>query len=150
MTPTGSLPNLTWTSGGADLLSGFDHYIVYRDGVAVGTPTTPTFLDASLATLGPHLYVVRAVDVAGNVSVASPPRTVIYDTQPPPTPTNLTVPTPTNAPGAHLDASNDDSTGGSGVVGYHVYRDGQLIATASAPTYADGSLIGAPARTRTG
>ncbi len=140
VTPTGSLPNLTWTSGGADLLSGFDHYVVYRDGVAVGTPTTPTFLDASLATLGPHLYVVRAVDVAGNVSVASPPRTVIYDTEPPPIPTNLNVPTPTNAPVLTWTASNDDSTGGSGVVGYHVYRDGQLIATASAPTYADGSL----------
>ena len=37
-TPTRSLPNLTWTSGGIDLLSGFDHYVVFRDGVAVGTP----------------------------------------------------------------------------------------------------------------
>src|SRR3978361_1351204 len=67
-TPTGSLPNLTWTSGGADALSGFDHYVVYRDGIAIGTPTTPTFLDAALTTLGPHLYVVRSVDIAGNVS----------------------------------------------------------------------------------
>ncbi len=139
-TPTGSLPNLTWTSGGSDVLSGFDHYVVFRDGVAVGTPTTPTFVDATLATLGPHLYVVRAVDVAGNVSASSPPRTVIYDTQPPPTPTDLTVPTPTNAPVLSWTASNDDSTGGSGVVGYHVYRDGQLIATPSSPTYADASL----------
>jgi fibronectin type 3 domain-containing protein len=139
-TPTGSLPNLTWTSGGIDLLSGFDHYVVFRDGIAVGTPTTPTFLDASLATLGPHLYVVRAVDVAGNMSGSSPSRTVIYDTQPPPTPTDLSVPTPTNAPVLSWTASNDDSTGGSGVIGYHVYRDGQLIATPSAPTYADGSL----------
>ena len=139
-TPTGSLPNLTWTSGGADLLSGFDHYVVFRDGVAVGAPTTPAFLDASLATLGPHLYVVRAVDVAGNMSASSPARTVVYDTQPPPTAGDLTVPTPTNAPVLTWTASNDDSTGGSGVVGYHVYRDGQLIATPSAPTYADVSL----------
>jgi fibronectin type 3 domain-containing protein len=139
-TPTRSLPNLTWTSGGIDLLSGFDHYVVFRDGVAVGTPTTPTFLDATLATLGPHLYVIRAVDVAGNVSGSSPARTVIYDTQPPPTPTDLVVPTPTNAPVLTWTASNDDSTGGSGVVGYHVFRDGQLIATPSSPTYADASL----------
>ena len=64
-TPTGVLPSLVWASGGADALSGFDHYVVYRDGVAVGTPTSPAFVDADLATLGPHLYVIRAVDAAG-------------------------------------------------------------------------------------
>lgn len=72
-TPTGVLPSLVWASGGADALSGFDHYIVYRDGVAVGTPTSPAFVDADLATLGPHLYVIRAVDAAGNISVRPPP-----------------------------------------------------------------------------
>ena len=50
------------------------------------------------------------------------------------------MPTPTNAPVLTWTASNDDGTGGSGVVGYHVFRDGQLIATPSSPTYADGSL----------
>jgi large repetitive protein len=139
-TPTGVLPSLTWTSGGPDALSGFDHYVVYRDGVAVGTPITPSFVDADLATLGAHIYTVRAVDVAGNISGQSPPRTVIYDTQPPPTPNDLTVTSPTNAPVLTWTASNDDSTGGSGVVGYHVYRDGTLIATPTAPTFADGSL----------
>ena len=95
-----------------DLLSGFDHYIVYRDGVAVGDSAQrrPSWT-RRWPTLGPHLYVVRAVDVAGNVSASSPPRTVIYDTQPPPTPTDLTVPTPTNAPVLTWTASNDDSTG---------------------------------------
>ena len=47
------------------------------------------------------------------------------------------MPTPTNAPVLSWTASNDDSTGGSGVVGYHVFRDGQLIATPSSPNYAD-------------
>ncbi len=50
------------------------------------------------------------------------------------------MPTPTNAPVLTWTASNDDGTGGSGVVGYHVYRDGQLIATPSSPTYADSGL----------
>ena len=140
LTPTGNLPSLTWTSGGPDALSGFDHYVVYRDGVAVGTPVTPSFVDADLAQVGAHVYTVRAVDAAGNVSSSSPPRTVIYDTEPPPTPADLTVTSPTNAPLLTWTASNDDSTGGSGVVGYHVYRDGTMIATTTAPTFADGSL----------
>ena len=50
------------------------------------------------------------------------------------------MPTPTNAPALTWTASNDDGTGGSGVVGYRIYRDGQLIATPSSPTFADGSL----------
>ncbi|MEO9174456.1 MAG: hypothetical protein ABI317_03000, partial [Gaiellales bacterium] len=139
-TPTGVLPSLTWSSGGPDALSGFVHYIVYRDGVPVGTPITPSFVDADLATLGAHIYTVRAVDAAGNVSGQSPPRTVIYDTQPPPTPSDLSVVSPTNAPVLTWTASNDDNTGGSGVVGYRVYRDGVLIGSPTAPTFADGSL----------
>ena len=147
-TPTRDLPNLTWSSGGADALSGFDHYVVYRDGVAVGTPTSPTFLDADLATLGPHLYVVRAVDVAGNVSGSSP-RAPSSTTRSRRRRRGADGPSPTNAPDLSWTASNDDGTGGSGVVGYGVYRDGQLIATPTSPTFADGRSR-SRARTPTG
>ncbi len=40
-TPTGSSPALTWTSGGPDTLSGFDHYEILRSGATIGTQHQP-------------------------------------------------------------------------------------------------------------
>jgi fibronectin type 3 domain-containing protein len=140
VTPTASIPALTWASGGPDNLSGFARYDVYRDGVLAGTTTAPSFVDAEVNTSGAHSYTVRAVDNAGNASPPSPPEVVVYDTLAPPTPNDLGVPTPTNAPSLSWTAVSDDGTGGSGVVGYRIYRDGSILATTTAPRYTDASL----------
>ena len=141
-TPTGVLPSLVWTSGGADALSGFDHYIVYprrgrrRDTDHRRRSSTPTSRRSV-----PTSTSIRSVDAAGNISGPSPAAHG-----------HLRHPAAADAHGSdgavaderarasRWTASNDDSTGGSGVVGYRVYRDGQLIATQTSPTFADGSL----------
>ena len=65
-TPTGSNPALTWTSGGPDTLSGFDHYEIQRAGATIGTSTSPAFTHTG-ASSGSNVYTVKAVDAAGNV-----------------------------------------------------------------------------------
>jgi chitodextrinase len=97
-------------------------------------------VDAEVGTSGAHAYTVRAVDLAGNASAPSPPEVVVYDTLAPPTPGDLAIPTPTSLPSLSWTAVSDDGTGGSGVVGYRIYRDGALLATTASPRYGDAGL----------
>lgn len=62
--------DLAW-SASTDALSGIATYVVYRDGVACGTPSTTTYSDSGLAELSTHLYRVAARDRAGNDSALS-------------------------------------------------------------------------------
>jgi chitinase len=43
-------------------------YTIYRDGVKVGTSTTPSFKDTGLVANKVYSYIVQAVDTSGNVS----------------------------------------------------------------------------------
>ncbi len=139
-TPSPNLPALSWTTGGADGLSGFDHYEVWRDGNLIATVTAPAFADTGLTAQGPHAYAVRAVDNAGNASAATPALTVVWDATPPPTPTGLQVASPTSLPHLSWDASADDDTGASGIDHYNVYRDGTVVGRATTTTFDDASV----------
>ena len=68
-TPTATAPVVTWTSGGADNLSGLAYYAVYR-GVDARSARRRrlSFTDSALATAGSQSYTVKAVDLAGNQS----------------------------------------------------------------------------------
>ena len=59
-TPTNAKPALTWTSGGADALSGFARYDIYRGAVLAGSSATPAFTDTALSTSGSYSYTVKA------------------------------------------------------------------------------------------
>ena len=50
---------------------GVTGYRVYRDGNFIATATTTNYVDSGLAAGSTHSYYVRAVDAAGNLSVAS-------------------------------------------------------------------------------
>lgn len=139
-TPTRTAPSISWRSGGADNLSGFDRYEVLRDGELVAETTSPAYLDADLAVEGVHDYRVRAVDVAGNRSAPSSVLTAIYDPVPPPPPVGFAVDTPTRLPHLVWDAVDDDDTGASGVARYAVYRDGQLVGTSTTTSFDDGTV----------
>src|SRR5262249_26711623 len=138
--PAAAVPALNWSPGGLDNLSGFDHYTIYRDGDRIADSVTSSYVDTDVVTSGAHVYTVKAFDKAGNSSAASPPETIVYDTLAPPVPDGFTIPTPTRLPSLSWTASNDDRTGGSGGVGYHVYRDGALLTTTTSPGYNDASL----------
>ena len=81
LTPPTAPTNLVATAVGGDQIDlawsqstdavGVDHYTIIRDGVVVDTTHETTYLDGSLTPGATYSYVVRAVDLAGNVSTAS-------------------------------------------------------------------------------
>ncbi len=139
-TQSGTSISLSWgasTDSGGSGLAGYD---VYRDGtlattVAAGT-TTFTDTQAVTATVS---YYVKARDGAGNTSAASNTVTrtgTAPDTTPPTTPGTLSQVTSGTSINLSWGASTD--TGGSGLAGYNVYRDGTLVATlGTVLTYTD-------------
>ncbi len=140
LTPTPHAPVVSWNPGGSDNLSGFLRFDVYRDGNLIAATTVPTLTDTTLSAQGAHVYTVRSIDVAGNVSAPSNTLTVIYDTTPPHTPTGLAVPTPTKLPHLTWDAAQDDDTGASGLDHYNIYRDGLLVGHTPTTTFDDSSV----------
>ena len=62
--------SLTW-SASADPQSGVDHYVVYRNGSAVGTSTTTSFADATISAGTNYTYTVSAVNRDGYASAPS-------------------------------------------------------------------------------
>jgi fibronectin type 3 domain-containing protein len=131
-TPTGANPSLTWTSGGPDTLSGLDHYEIQRSGTTIGSSPTTSFTHVGAAS-GSNVYTVKAVDAAGNVSAASAAKTIVYDTTPPGTPTNIAATSPTNLPSLSWTAATDVS----GINRYEVYRDGSLIGSTTLTSFVD-------------
>ncbi|GAA4257404.1 galactose-binding domain-containing protein [Dactylosporangium darangshiense] len=130
-TQSGTSINLSWgasTDTGGSGLAGYD---VYRNGTlagSVGSGTT-TFTDTQPATATVS-YFVRARDGAGNQSANSNTVTrtgTSPDTTAPTVPGTLSFTQSGTTITLNWGASTD--TGGSGLAGYNVYRDGALAAT---------------------
>lgn len=77
---SGSTVGLSWTpsTDNVEVVG----YIVYRDGVVVGSPSGPYFTDSGVP-LGTHSYRVQSVDAAGNASDSSAPISVTIEGAPP-------------------------------------------------------------------
>ena len=142
-TPTASPPVLTWAAS-TDSLSGIDHYDVLRGGSKINSSplTTLTYTDTSPIAAS-QTYAVRAVDAAGNVSVASSAKVIVYDPNPPSAP-SLSAPVATAVDPALSWTASTDPAGGSSLAGYRVYRDGTLIATTSSISYTDSDSAVVP------
>ncbi len=75
---------LSWTAS-TDTRSGVDHYVVYRDGVSIGTSLTTSYADTSILTATNYSYSVAAVNRDGYASdqstaiVAAVPGVASYD-----------------------------------------------------------------------
>ncbi len=139
VTTSQAKPSLSWSSGVPDALSGFAHYNVYRDGGLIGSPTVPTFVDAALPVNGSFVYIVRAVDAAGNLSLPTPALAVVWDTTAPDVPGSVVVSTPSIQPVLSWTPSGD--MGGAGIARYVVYRDAAPIASTTNATYQDGDVL---------
>ena len=61
---------LTWTAS-TDTRSDVDHYVIYRNGLVIGTSPTPAYADTSIQTATNYTYTVSAVNRDGYESAAS-------------------------------------------------------------------------------
>jgi chitodextrinase len=121
---------LAWTGSTDDVA--VTGYRVYRNGTLIGSPPGTTFTDTAASQGAALTYTVRAVDAAGNQSALSTPLTVT-------TPPDSVAPT---VPGG-VTAANSQSylvtvnwgaatdSGGSGLAGYRVYRNGSTTPLAT-------------------
>jgi len=134
--------SLSWNGSTDTGGSGLAGYRIYRDGAstALAAVIGTTFTDTGLASGTTHTYRVTAYDIAGNESAAAGPVSgTARDTQPPTTPTSLQASNVT-ATSARLTWQPSTDTGGSGLAGYWVFRDGTLIATVTGTVYTAESL----------
>ena len=122
-------------------------YIVYRDGVRIGsTAATKTRYVASTLTCGTsHRIAVQAYDRAGNRSaraVILAATSACVDTQAPSVPANVAQ---TGVTSSSITISWSASTDNFGVVGYEVLSDGALAGSTASTLFA---LTGASLRCR--
>jgi chitodextrinase len=135
--------NLSWSPSTDDIA--VTGYTVYRDGVAVGTVTSPSFTDTGLTAATTYTYTVDAFDAAGNHSQLSAPKSATTgappDTTPPSVPTGLSA---TSVTSTQVTLGWTKSTDNVGVTGYTVYRDGAAVGTVSgdpaSPAFTDTGL----------
>ena len=141
---------LSWGAATETGGAGVGGYYLYRGGTQIATVTNATgYTDSPLAPSTTYSYQVAAFDSATppNVSALSAALGVstLADTQAPTVPTGLTASgvTVSSATLSWTAPTDLPNTGGSGVGGYYVYRNGSRIATvASGTSYIDSSLTG--------
>ena len=136
----GGKPSLSWTLSADDI--GVAGYIIHRstDGTlgpeVARTPGKP-WLDSTAMPGATYTYIVEAYDVAGNVSPASPAKSIhTYRA-----PANVAVSLVNGRPQLAWTASTDIT----GVVGYAIYRStsgvlGPRVASTAATTWLDTNV----------
>ncbi len=133
-TVSGSTITLTWDAATDNV--GVKDYQVLRDGNQITTVTTTTYADQNLA-VGSYVYIVKATDAAGNISLPSNQAKVgIGDTQAPSIPTKVK----SNVTDVTAQLSWDASTDNVGVTGYAIYRDAVKVGTTTNLTYSEDKL----------
>lgn len=136
--------NLSWnasTDTGTNA-SGVAKYEVLRGTEVIAEVTGTSYTDNSVVAGTTYSYVIQAVDAAGNISANSNTASVttpsVKDTTSPSTPTNLSG-TATSSSQVNLSWNASTDTGGSGLAGYNVYRDGTKMNSTliTSTTYGD-------------
>jgi chitodextrinase len=131
--------SLAW-SASTDPDSPVAGYRVYRNGVQVGTPASPSFTDTGLTIMTSYSYTVSAYDPTGNTSAQSAAlmASTAADTTPPSVPTGLAK---TGATTTTISLSWTASTDpDSPVAGYKVYRNATQVGTATSTSFNDTGL----------
>jgi chitodextrinase len=137
--------NLSWTASTDTGGSGLAGYKVYRNGVQIATTNLTSYNNTGLAGSASYSFTVAAYDNAGNASTqstsASTTTPICPDTTAPSMPTGLTA-SPTSCSQINLSWTASTDTGGSGLAGYNVYRNGVQIATTNLTSYNSTGLAG--------
>lgn len=136
--PNSSTVNLTWNASTDNVA--VTGYRVYRDGSSIGTSATTSFSDGGRAGSTAYSYQVLAYDGVPNDSgLTSVINVTTPDSIAPSTPTGLTA-TAVSPSQINLSWSASTDTGGSGLAGYRVYRNGSLVGSAATTSFGDTSL----------
>jgi chitodextrinase len=119
-------------------------YNVYRGGATVATAGATSYDDKTLAPNTPYTYSVTAVDTAkleSAKSVAASATTLPgVDTTPPSVPSGLQG---VVISGTRVNLSwgaSQDNSGGSGLAGYEIFRNGVLLASSPVASYSDATV----------
>lgn len=129
--------SLAWNASGDNV--GVSGYEIYRNGSLIRTQVGTNFTDTGLAVFTTYTYTISAYDGANNFSNLSSP---LYggtaaDVAPPSVPDNLTkISSTVSSITLGWSASTDDV----GVTGYHLFRNGTLIASPAGTSYTDTGL----------
>ncbi|HEV2444142.1 MAG TPA: fibronectin type III domain-containing protein [Steroidobacteraceae bacterium] len=138
-----STVNLSW-SAATDPVAGVSvaGYKIYRNGnpTPIGSSTGTTYQDGTTAPSTTYSYTVSAYDAWGNIS--SPSSAVPVTTPPSPSPS-----TPGGLQGApasdssiSLTWSASSDSGGPGIGGYKIYRNGTYVGASTTTSYTDTGL----------
>ncbi len=113
---------------------GVDRYVVFRDGIEIGSPEGTEWFDSE-AALGSHTYRVYAEDAIGNRSAASAPATATVepDEVAPTVATDLAATAEVDGVSLEWEASTD----AYGVDRYVVFRDGIEIGSSAYAEFLD-------------
>ena len=134
------LVNLLWTASTDTGGSGLAGYKVYRGGGQIGTSASASYNDGTVAGSTAYSYTVASYDNAGNISAQSAPASVTTpDTLPPSVP-GTPVAGSVTANQVNLSWAVSTDTGGSGLAGYKLYRNGSLLSTAAPANYSDTTV----------
>lgn len=135
-----STVNLSWTAA-TDPIAGVSiaGYYVYRAGNSQGSTPGTSFTDTTTSPNSSYTYTVVAYDAWGNrssaaaVSVTTPPAPA------PSAPTGVSG-TPASDTSITLSWSGSSDSGGPGIGGYDVYRNGSHVGATTGTSYTDGGL----------
>jgi chitodextrinase len=138
---TSKLVKLTWGASTDTGGSGLAGYQVYRNGTLVGTNAVASFLDIDLSPNAQYCYTIVAYDNVGNSSAASfqACTTTLPGPITPSEPGNVSA-TAITSKLIKLTWSDSTDTGGPGLAGYQVYRNGSLVGTNAVASYLDIGL----------
>lgn len=147
--PASGTVNLTWTAASDTGGSGLAGYKIYRAGVQIGTSATASYSDTTTLGTTSYTYTISAYDNAGNASAQSSGVSITTpDTIPPSVPTGLTA-TVISASQVNLSWNASADTGGSGLGGYVVFRNGTGLGGSTTTTYSDTTVGGGTTYTYT-
>ncbi len=139
----GSTVNVTATASDPD--GSVAKVEFFRDGSTLGVATSAPYA-ASWTNASAGSHTLRAVATDNNNATSSTATITITvnaaggDTTAPSVPGGLAVGTRTANSIALSWSPSTDNTGGSGVAGYDVYRNGSLVGSPSSASYVDGGL----------
>jgi len=142
--------SITVNANAADSDGSVSKVEFFRGGTSLGIDTSaPYSVTWTNASAGSHTFKAVATDnnnaVTSSATVSVTVTASSNDTTPPSVPGGLASPSKTATTVNLVWSAATDNSGGSGVAGYDVYRNGSLVGSPSATQYTDGGLTASTA-----